>query len=162
MIFLNFKIINFLQTDTKTKMRPYTAKPLKGKAVGLDKGPRKPKLTEKKPEIPKFGGRRKANTVHKPTNSTNPRAVKTPQISKLKKNLSHKEPVSTSTPSKRFGVGSKRPVTSRPTPPKPIKEETKYEEIAERVNPEELEVLSDFSYEKETDPDLPEGLKSVT
>jgi len=90
---------------------------------------------------------------------------KTPMIDKQKSLGLHGK-----RPSSRIGSGPGAGAVKKTTSgvPKTIKDtkvvkaESKYEEMKDRVNPEDLEVFSDYSYDPENDNDKPENTMSFT
>jgi len=151
------------QTETNTKTRPWTARPTKAKSAALEaKRTTKPKPAQKKPEIPKFG-RKKANTLSKAQGNAAPKAAQTPQPAKLRKGVSARPGVGVPTSNiKRPAAQARRGTAKKPGTAVTRIEESKYEQMPDKVKPEDLEVFSDYSYDRDTDVDKPEGLKKVT
>lgn len=88
---------------------------------------------------------------------------RTPQITKKKSLLNDKKPATSSIYDERSKVVSqKAPVGKKTGLVAKKSEETKYQEMPDKVDINDLEVLSDYSYDDKNDIDRPENTKSVT
>lgn len=88
---------------------------------------------------------------------------RTPQIKKQKTLINDKKPASSSIYNQRSKVVSqKAPVTKKTGLVAKNNEESKYQEMPDKVDINDLEVLSDYSYDDKNDIDKPENTKSVT
>lgn len=126
----------------------------------------------RKPGIPKFG--KPKSDIAQST-----RSVRTPHITKGKALATGKKEIPSVVSTAKKGIPSVIPTLKSPKEPNQTKskskelnapalkshepkEETKYEEMPTKINPEDFEVWSDYSYDKDSDIDRPENTKSVT